>query len=60
MHFMLRQWGLEALEERFDEHLIDINVLDYILDVDIIELCRDFPIRYRLVLRRNIQNKVSV
>ncbi|XP_065091847.1 uncharacterized protein LOC135712734 [Ochlerotatus camptorhynchus] len=57
MHFMLRQWGLEALEERFDEHLIDINVLDYILDVDIVELCRNLPIRYRLVLRRNIQNK---
>lgn len=57
MHFILRQWGLEALEERFDEHLIDLNVLDYILDVDIAELCRDLPIRYRLALRHYIKNK---
>nr|XP_029731384.1 uncharacterized protein LOC109402287 isoform X2 [Aedes albopictus] len=53
---LLQQWGLEALCERFTEHLIDVNVLDYILDVDIVDLCRGLPIRYRLVLRHNLQN----
>ncbi|EAT44672.1 AAEL003984-PA [Aedes aegypti] len=56
MNRLLQQWGLEALSDRFAEHLIDLNVLDYILDVDIVDLCRDLPIRYRLVLRHNIQN----
>lgn len=56
MNRLLQHWGLEALSNRFAEHLIDLNVLDYILDVDIVDLCRDLPIRYRLVLRHNLQN----
>ncbi|XP_062558983.1 uncharacterized protein LOC134223800 isoform X2 [Armigeres subalbatus] len=56
MNYLLQLWGLEALSDRFAEHLIDLTVLDYILDVDIIDLCRDMPIRYRLVLRHNLKN----
>ncbi|XP_062558992.1 uncharacterized protein LOC134223803 isoform X2 [Armigeres subalbatus] len=56
MNKILQQWGLEALSDRFAEHLIDLSVLDYIMDVDIVDLCRDFPIRYRLVLRHNLQS----
>ncbi|KXJ70765.1 hypothetical protein RP20_CCG022557 [Aedes albopictus] len=56
MNRLLQHWGLEALSGRFAEHMIDLNVLDYILDVDIVDLCRDMPIRYRLVLRHNLQN----
>lgn len=56
MNQLLQRWGLEALSERFAEHLIDMSVLDYIVDVDIVDLCRDLPIRYRIVLRHNLQN----
>ncbi|XP_065091971.1 uncharacterized protein LOC135712833 [Ochlerotatus camptorhynchus] len=57
MQKLLRKWGLEVLCERFSKNLIDLNVLDYIVDVDIVDLCRDLPIRYRLILRHKLAEK---
>ncbi|XP_058831744.1 uncharacterized protein LOC131690187 isoform X2 [Topomyia yanbarensis] len=57
MQLLLHQWGLEILADRFTQNLIDVSLLDYILDVDIIDLCKDLPMRYRLILRRNLQQK---
>ncbi|XP_029713343.2 uncharacterized protein LOC115257648 [Aedes albopictus] len=56
MNRLLQNWGLEALIHRFAEHLIDLSVLDYMLDVDIVDLCQGLPIRYRLLLRHNLRN----
>lgn len=60
MNRLLQNWGLEALIHRFAEHLIDLSVLDYMLDVDIVDLCQGLPIRYRLLLRHNLRNGVMI
>ncbi|XP_055591822.1 uncharacterized protein LOC129743727 isoform X1 [Uranotaenia lowii] len=57
MQRLLAEWDLEILTDRFSTHLIDASVLDYIVDVDIIDLCKDLPIRYRLVLRHKLKEK---
>lgn len=57
MQQLLQEWGLAALSETFSQNLIDSSVLDYILDVDIVDLCRDFPMRYRLILRHKLAEK---
>ncbi|XP_053688212.1 uncharacterized protein LOC128737566 isoform X2 [Sabethes cyaneus] len=57
MLILLRQWGLEILSERFTKNLIDVSLLDYILEVDIMELCKDLPMRYRLILRHKLEHK---
>lgn len=57
MLLLLQQWGLEILHETFAKNLIDLSVLDYLLDVDIVDLCRDYPMRYRVILRHKLAEK---
>ncbi|XP_058831748.1 uncharacterized protein LOC131690189 [Topomyia yanbarensis] len=57
MLLLLQQWGLEMLSDRFTHNLIDVSLLDYMLDVDIIDICKGLPMRYRIVLRQKLQQK---
>ncbi|XP_055597297.1 uncharacterized protein LOC129747226 isoform X2 [Uranotaenia lowii] len=57
MALLLQEWGLGILAERFAINLIDPSVLDYLVDTDIVELCRDLPMRYRLILRHKLSQK---
>ncbi|XP_062553874.1 uncharacterized protein LOC134219188 [Armigeres subalbatus] len=57
LSLLLKEWGLDALYGRFVQNLIDVNVLEYMIDVDVVDLCKDFPMRYRLILRHKLKQK---
>ncbi|XP_065091846.1 uncharacterized protein LOC135712733 [Ochlerotatus camptorhynchus] len=57
MQRLLKEWGLEVLSERFVQNLIDVSVLDYIVEMDIVDLCKDLPIRFRLILRHKLKQQ---
>lgn len=58
MQSLLYGWGLEILSERFAANLIEARLLEDMHEDDIKELCAGFPMRYRIILRRKIRDKV--